>query len=594
MYSLVTMAKNTLDEEWVSATQTRAYVLKNPLLDWLNRYGGHKGYRRDTESDGYDARLDFVPFIMSKGAAFEAAISTVIEEKTESIQIARSPRDIRDPSSHDRTLQAMTDGWPLIRQGVLHDHETKTFGAPDFLFRSDVLGSLFPGLIDRDQLAQRADFLGSNRWHYVVVDAKFTTLHLLASGQVGNSGSSPAYKAQLYIYNRALGNAQGYEPPRAFLLGRGWSQTVRSITSRGTDALERLGPISFDESVRAKANSAVEWVRRLRKEGDKWHVLPFPSVPELWPNAGDDSWPWRGVTKMVANELNELTQLWEVGVDKRNTAHQKGVFSWKDHQVTADFLGVTGTKTNPILQELLDVNQTSEGSPVRPEKLVRTADQLRSRSSLEFFVDFETVSNLNDDFSKLPNQNGRPLIYMIGCGHLEDGEWVFNTFLTDRLDEPSEEQAINDWLLHMNEVCDRIGVSAGTVVHWSHAEPVRYETEYESARNRHPDKSWPQLEWFDLWDQIFRTEPVVIRGSLGFGLKAVARALHSHGAITTSWEDNPVDGLGAMVGAWRCDEEAGKNGITLGETSLMKDIADYNEIDCKVMMEILCYLREHH
>lgn len=53
-----------------------------------------------------------------------------------------------------------------------------------------------------------------------------------------------------------------------------------------------------------------------------------------------------------------------------------------------------------------------------------------------------------------------------------------------------------------------------------------------------------------------RKEPVVVRCALGFGLKAIAKALHAHGLITTSWRSGPTDGLGAMVGAWWCEEQA--------------------------------------
>ena len=49
-----------------------------------------------------------------------------------------------------------------------------------------------------------------------------------------------------------------------------------------------------------------------------------------------------------------------------------------------------------------------------------------------------------------------------------------------------------------------------------------------------------------------------------------------------------------MVGAWSCASEAAKRGCTLRETALMRDIAHYNEVDCKVMMEILRYLRLRH
>ena len=68
----------------------------------------------------------------------------------------------------------------------------------------------------------------------------------------------------------------------------------------------------------------------------------------------------------------------------------------------------------------------------------------------------------------------------------------------------------------------------------------------------------------------------------------------SPGLIGTSWEQGPGDGLGAMVGAWSCSDEATKLRCTLMETDLMQGIAAYNQVDCKVMMEIVRYLRANH
>lgn len=79
---------------------------------------------------------------------------------------------------------------------------------------------------------------------------------------------------------------------------------------------------------------------------------------------------------------------------------------------------------------------------------------------------------------------------------------------------------------------------------------------------------------------------------MGFGLKAVAQAMHSHGLIETRWTDGPTDGLGAMVGAWYCLDAAAEAGCSLVEVDLMQDIQRYNEVDCKVMMEIVRHLRQ--
>ena len=210
---------------WVSATATRNFVLGNPLVDWLEAYGEARGFVRDTDMPGYDPRLEFTTFIMQKSLEFEAAIAVHLRSFADTLTIAEGRDDVRDPQAALDTLAAMRDGRPLIHQGVLHDDESQTYGAPDFLVRSDVFASLFPGTLKEAEAAQPAPALGGVPWHYVVADAKFTTLHLLAAGYVSNSGSSPAYKVQVYIYNRALGRLQGYTPPTGWLLGRGWEQT---------------------------------------------------------------------------------------------------------------------------------------------------------------------------------------------------------------------------------------------------------------------------------------------------------------------------------------------------------------------------------
>ena len=46
-----------------------------------------------------------------------------------------------------------------------------------------------------------------------------------------------------------------------------------------------------------------------------------------------------------------------------------------------------------------------------------------------------------------------------------------------------------------------------------------------------------------------------------------------------------------MVEAWECAKEAAERRCSLQDTELMQQIARYNEVDCRVMMEIVKYLR---
>jgi predicted RecB family nuclease len=130
--------------------------------------------------------------------------------------------------------------------------------------------------------------------------------------------------------------------------------------------------------------------------------------------------------------------------------------------------------------------------------------------------------------------------------------------------------------------------------HWSAAETSAIENAYRSASQRHGERHWPELLWYDLLVKVMQAEPVVVRGAHGFGLKAVANAMFRHDLISTQWAEGLADGAGVMAGAWHAAQEAALRGIALTEMPAMREIERYNEIDCRVMAEVLDHLRREH
>ncbi len=156
-----------------------------------------------------------------------------------------------------------------------------------------------------------------------------------------------------------------------------------------------------------------------------------------------------------------------VGVQARDKANARGLTDWRDMGVTPRSLGVTGARAAPRLGALLDVNRTT-GPGVRPARVGASRSEWINVPAVEFYVDFETVSNLNDDFSAIPARGGQPLMFMIGCGHLEDGRWRFRCFVAEQLTEPAEAAMIEQWIDHMAEVRERLDPgSRPQVIHWS-------------------------------------------------------------------------------------------------------------------------------
>jgi hypothetical protein len=341
-------------------------------------------------------------------------------------------------------------------------------------------------------------------------------------------------------------------------------------------------------------DGAIGWLQRLRAEGANWSVLPLPSVPELFPNTGNlQDAPWHGAKKKIAEEVEDLTLLWQVTPTNRPLAHSQGIIRFTDDRIRADIFNLSPERERK-LQKIIDANRSYSESLISPARIAAGEEDWRPNRPLEFFVDFETVSDLDDDFSKMPVRGGQALIFMIGCGHMEDGKWIFKVFTCDHLTLECEREIIDAWHAHMAAVRDRLSPSAVPLVyHWSHAEVSTLSGEYKSAETRH-GSIWPKVEWYDFLSRVMREEPVSIRGCLAFGLKNVARAMHRHGLIETCWSDGPGDGLAAMVGAWRCDEAARSEGGSMRDLPLMAAIEEYNEVDCRVMQQIIAYLRTHH
>jgi len=583
---------------WVAATDTRNFCAHDTLLDWLDNYGEKKGFIPDHKRPAYEPRTDFLKFMFRKAREFETAVISGLERSVSLIKIESGAS--RDLAATNATWEAMLNGADAIYHAVLRNPETRTFGTADLLLRSDVLAKLFPSSLPKETISKPAPGLKGSKWHYRVVEIKYTTLDILAGGQI--SSSELPYIIQAWIYNEALGRLQEYLPDTACLLGRSW----KDKDGRGSSCMERLasvkcaGAIGKKGDAAAIAQEACAWIRDMRTKGAAWEVLPTPSVPQLYPNMknSDKDQPWHLAKKEIATQLNELTLLPQVNVTGRNTALRQGIKSWRDEKCTSSALSVTGPKMAPLLDRIIESNRAVKNT-LFPDSVKVNEHLWRDPAPLEFFVDFETVNDLDDDFSKFPFKGGLNAIFMIGCGYLEkkndQSSWRFKIFCTKTLNTSEEMRIIQEWVSFMEGVAKERGIPlAGNsrLFHWTAAELSMLENAYNSAKSRH-GKAWPDFSWVDLCSRVIKEEPVTVSGAFGFGLKEIAKPMHKHGFINTSWTDGPMDGLGATVGAWFCNAEASKNGTSMVDIDLMHDITKYNEVDCKVMMEILEYLRRN-
>ena len=218
--------------QWISAS---------PIKDKVQELHGKSNAKRN-ETDNKRQKFDNCPF--QTGAEFEKHVFNLLSDHYEVVTIANElPADSHCLAKAKETFEMMEQGKPIIYQAVLWDAQNMTYGVPDFLIRSDVLHKLFPASISKHEASLNAPDLKSRKWHYLVVDAKLTKIHMNASGtDVAKYQLAPADKAQMYIYNRALGRLQGRLPDKSYLLGCGRQQPICHICC-SDNTLGRLRPI---------------------------------------------------------------------------------------------------------------------------------------------------------------------------------------------------------------------------------------------------------------------------------------------------------------------------------------------------------------
>lgn len=547
------------ERPWLEAADTRNWLVGDPVLDWLDRFGSEQGLVRDDASPNYDRDLDFELFLRERASEFRDDVLHHLANRTTLTRIV----DEGDEACARETLSSMQRGAELIAGAVLDNARRRVRVRPHLLVRADMAESLFPSLTRN--VAPRG------RAHYLPVFVEWRRLVLDREGRLAALQGNLPQVVEAWLASDTLGEVLGIVPD-ALVVGRAQVENFQVASV----SFERDG----EQSIPVAADGALNWLARLHANGSEWSALPTPSVPELYPHARNRSdAPWRRAKKQLAHELKELTLLPGMTPERRRGAHTIGIREWSDPRASAASLGLPASKAAERLDAALMANRDDVG-PLIPLHLETNAEW-RTPAAAEFFVDFETAHDEDSSARR---------IVMIGCGHVDVDGWHFGQWIATTLREKHEREILDRWIEHMWSVCSRRGCSLteARLVHWSHAERSAFRAVFDGARARHAPNDWPEtLPWFDLLEQVFRAVPIGVRGAFDYGLKSIAKAMHAAALIETRWDDDSLDGLAAMVGIMR----AAQRTEALPTSALMQRIAKYNGTDCRVVAEILQYLR---
>ena len=623
--------------DWVSATGVKHFLMKEPLLDWFDLYYLDKGYNDSQRSINQnvflaekakkkceiDDEMSKLNIFFEMGIKFESEVIKYLRNKyPDQVQrVCTSARGVHS-ELNNITFQYMKEGIPIIEQAALYNFKNKTYGVADILIRSDWINKLFDNpILDTETEKRKAPFLNGD-YHYRVIDIKWTTMYLCSNARtLRNSQRFPAYKGQMAIYNAALGLMQGFIPEEAYILTKSWN--LNGGQAEGHNCFTQLGIIDFNDFdnkyIKETAN-AIKWVRNVRYNGNKW-TCTKPTIPELYPNMCNryDA-PYHNVKRELAEKLKELTQIWMVGVKHRKIAHSNQIYSWDDPKCSSDKIGIYGKKIAPIVDKIIAINR-SPNEVINPQKIKNNINNWQTSNELDFYLDFESITGClyNRDINLKNSKSDNQILFLIGVGYdasedrnndkEKNKKWNYRSFLANSIDRNEEKRVVNEFINFVNNRINNYMIKYNIkdkdlckprFFHWSHA-----EKSIITLLNKRHDNQWHEwknsVTWIDMY-KVFIDEPIVLKGARKFNLKEIAKTMASHNMIQTKWQsDGPENGLDAMLEAISYYRYKSTNNILYSNNSehlkyinIIGSIVDYNEVDCKVVYEIVTYLRKYH
>jgi hypothetical protein len=539
----------------VCPSDIKNYIMKDPLIDYLQLYYKNE-FSNFFPNNQEFCKSDFEVFIKKKGIEYEKNIMDTFPCKFTKVDGPVSQ------ISFSTTLKLLKLKVPVIYQGVLYNNKNNTYGCPDLIIRGDYLNKYYNKKEDPNK--------------YYIIDIKFSTIYLSSDeSYILNSGLLPYYKSQLLLYTIAINNILKQNISKAYILGKRTVSSSKGIKNINTsNILALIDYNKHDNIYYEKLNNAIEWIIKLKTEGSKWKLLPKPSINELYPNMSNKyNIKWLNIKKYISTELKDLTNIIYVGPKERAHAFSKNIYSFDDRNCNSKTLNLNGKK-GEIVDNILKINSNQTNAIILPNKIKSNHWRNIKRNQLEFYIDYETTSNFSDE----------PFIFMIGVGYASNSIWIFKTFILEN--EPDGHKILfKKFWEYIKNILIINKKNESIFIHWTAAEPSSYNNIKEKLKI--PDKNF-----MDLY-KIFIEDNIVIKGAYNYSLKSIARAMFNNNLIKTCWNDDTKcnNGLDALLLAHHIYFD--NKGKSINKKDL-DDIIYYNEIDCKVLYEIINYLRINH
>lgn len=549
--------------DWMPAAQVRQFIFKDPGAVWLQYHGEQYGFQPDTSP------YEFLDFIAEKSHQFEQ--KWIQEMAPDAVRVCSEPQEVRFAQKVQETFELMQQGTPVIAQPALWWAPERIYGVPDLLLHTSWLREEFPALLTEAE--SQAPATGDDPDHYVVLDLKFTT----KLDQRYKAKDRENYSAQVRIYTHILGHLQGWMPKQGFIITRDRIDDPLPV------AIESALDQPLDDDLAAIRNHFVE----IKVNGAKY--VPWEDEIVAANLARQDD-RWRTAKGIIAREKTsgcDSGLLYQIGPKAKRELTQMGypnlatMLQEDPESVPLEKCKGIGGKKAGQIRAILQANRSGSAVPPPP-------DSIPPQKEFEFFIDFEYFTNVNVDFeAQWPTLQGCEMIFMIGVGWEERGNWRFAAFVAEAEDQDQEPKMFEEFLHHLQSATNGALLDDATTAlyHWTGSEV--WQTRRAADRHQLPEEHpLRRLPWVDL-QKVFLNGPGAVPGAWDYGLKTVAKALGElNPNFASQWPGDLNEGLQAMVMGWKAYETPNP-----AATEEMQILPQYLEADCKALWKVLSWLR---
>lgn len=558
------------------------YIHKDPILDFLNNKINQE------EKDIIDPNKEFNNFLSSKNLNFKELVIKLLKERY-LINFIDHQDDL--VKKYQKTLESLRNQSLIILNGIMLDTKNKLIGNPDIIISNQVLLSMIE-LLDQERYSKIFEYLKKNNQGFSIVNIKCSKFTFSSDKvHINNNNNNIRYlKSKNIIEQICLNQMLNQENSISFILG------YTDTNIQPINIVKQFIVVDYndrDREIKDDIYAGLRWLNDLKINIDNWSLDNLPQIPELYPNMkNSEDFPWHSFKIKLAKKKNEITLLPYCGPKKRSRCYELGINSFQN--CNASNLNCKSNKRSKIVDSIINLNQKDNSILFFPRRIKNFKNlQKLKKQPVEFYVDFETVGTFIDDVS---DSTSDCKIFMIGCftvmytNDFKNYTTEFKTFTSKTLQNDDEIFIVNQWLDYMSNIYHKYRLknikkkkfNRPPIYHWSKAEPIVLNKFW--IHHQLPNQM-TNLNFVDILD-IFQNEPIIIKDTFSFSLKEISKSLYNLGMIETIWKESKIlNGKNALFYAWNYYNSSIK------DETIMEQIIEYNYVDCKVMQEIMNFLR---